>query len=256
MADSPVPGLAITARFVNEPDATIICVHGGLDRGGSFARLARRAGAFDVIAYDRRGYQGSRDLGPVSVQRHIDDLIAIAREASWRGPVILLGHSFGGVITLGAADREPQLASLVVNYESPMPWVLARPDRRPEPTGEPRIEAENFFRRMVSDSAWERLSESERESRRLDGAALLSDLSMIRQAPPFELATISTPMVYAHGDGPFVSYYRSLCHEMARINPAITCRELTNAGHGAHLACPDQLAALIRDIWDRQCASA
>ena len=44
------------------PEANIICVHGGLDRGGSFARLARRTEQFDLIAYDRRGYQGSRSL--------------------------------------------------------------------------------------------------------------------------------------------------------------------------------------------------
>ena len=256
VADSPVPGLAVAERRVGSPEATLICVHGGLDRGGSFARLARRTEIFDVIAYDRRGYQGSRDLGPLNLDGHVEDLLALARREGERGPVIFFGHSFGGVVTFTAVAREPSIAALVVNFESPLPWLLTRPDRRPVPTNDPALEAENFFRRMVSDSAWERLSESERESRRLDGAALLSDLSMIRQTPPFELATISTPMVYAHGDGPFVSYYRSLCHEMARINPAITCRELTKAGHGAHLACPDQLAALIRDIWDRQCASA
>jgi len=39
-----------------------------------------------------------------------------------------------------------------------------------------------FFRRMVSNSAWERLSELERRSRRLDGPALYSDLSLLSTA--------------------------------------------------------------------------
>jgi pimeloyl-ACP methyl ester carboxylesterase len=61
------------------PEATLICVHGGLDRGGSFARLARRINAFDVVTYDRRGYQGSRDLQPLSFELHVEDLLALAR---------------------------------------------------------------------------------------------------------------------------------------------------------------------------------
>ena len=88
VANSPVPGLAVAERRVHDPEATLICVHGGLDRGGSFARLARRTEIFDVIAYDRRGYQGSRDLAPLDLTHHVDDLLALTREAALRGPVI------------------------------------------------------------------------------------------------------------------------------------------------------------------------
>jgi len=256
VADSPVAGLAVAERRVGSPAATLICVHGGLDRGGSFARLARRTEIFDVIAYDRRGYQGSRDLGPLNLAGHVDDLLALARREGERGPVIFFGHSFGGVVTLTAVAREPSIAALVVNFESPLPWLLTRPGRRPAPTNDPALEAENFFRRMVSNSAWERLNEHERESRRLDGPALLSDLSMLRSAPPFDLARITTPAAYLHGDGRLGSYYRSLCEEITRANPSITTMELERTGHGAHLSSPDRLAALLGELWERQCASA
>ncbi len=256
VADSPVEGLAVAERRVGSPQATIICVHGGLDRGGSFARLARRTDTFDLVAYDRRGYQGSRGVTPFSLDRHVDDLLAIARREAERGPVIYFGHSFGGVVTFSAAEREPALAALAVNYESPLPWILARKDPRPVPSKSPEIEAENFFRRMVSNRAWERLSEFERESRRLDGPALLSDLMVLRDDPPFDLSRLSTPAVYLHGDGLLGSYYRSLCREITRVNPAIKTFELVRAGHGAHLSNPDQLAAMLRDLWEQQCASA
>ena len=68
VANSPVAGLAVAERRVESPLATVICIHGGLDRGGSFARLARRMELFDLVAYDRRGYQGSRDLGPLGLE--------------------------------------------------------------------------------------------------------------------------------------------------------------------------------------------
>lgn len=254
---TPVAGLAMAERRVECPEATVICVHGGLDRGGSFARLARRSENFDLVAYDRRGYQGSRALQPLSLGLHVEDLVAIARSESERGPVILFGHSYGGVVVLGAALAEPSLAQLAIVYESPLPWILHRDSSRPPLSDDPRAEAERFFRRMVSNSAWERLSESERESRLLDGPALLNDLSSLHgDGQLFDLSQLTVPTVYVYGDGIIRDYYRALCAELAKVTPTIQCREFEDAGHGAHLSRPDQLAALIEELWSQVCASA
>jgi pimeloyl-ACP methyl ester carboxylesterase len=255
MADSPVEGLAVAQRRVSNPVATLICIHGGLDRARSFGRLARRLDAFDVIAYDRRGYQQSRELGPLSFDRHVDDLLAITHHEVERGPVLYFGHSYGGVVALGAAVKEP-LAQLVITYESPLPWILPRTSGRPALSDDPAHEAEVFFQRMVSRSAWERLSEAERDSRRLDGPALLSDLKILTQDPPFDVRLLSVPTSYVHGDVVLRDYYRALGLLLNELNSRITPLELTNAGHGAHLASPDQLAAMIQQLWERQCELA
>ena len=255
-ATSVVTGLAMLERRVEHPEATIICVHGGLDRGGSFARLARRTERFDVVAYDRRGYQGSRDLQPLSLALHIEDLLAIMRSESARTPVILVGHSFGGVIALGAALAEPPLSQLNFVYETPLPWILKRESSRAPLSDDAGVEVERFFRRMVSNSAWERLSEREQQSRQLDGPALLSDLNGLHEeVTPFDISQLTTPTTYLYGDGLIHDYYVALCAEISRINPSIECRELENAPHGAHLAIPDQLAALIEVEWQDVCAS-
>ena len=256
VAGSPVAGLAVAERRVAHPEATVICVHGGLDRAGSFARLARRIDTFDLVAYDRRGYQGSRDLAPLGLEHHVQDMMTIAEHESRRAPVILFGHSYGGVIALAGAIKDPSLASLVLVYESPLPWILQRESSRPVPGEDPAHEAEIFFQRVVSKGAWERLSEAERESRRLDGRALLGDLRSLRGSAPFDLGELRTPAVYVHGDGVLSPYYRALGVEIARVNPAVTSYELTKAGHGAHLSTPDQLAQVIHDMWDKTCASA
>lgn len=254
--NSPVLGLAVAERRVNHPLATIICVHGGLDRGGSFARLARRTDEFNLIAYDRRGYQGSRSLLPLSLDNDTDDLLALARRESRNCPVVFFGHSYGGVVTFNAAIRDPSAVQMIVNYESPLPWVLHRELSRSGLTNDARGEAERFFRRMVSDSAWERLSEHERESRLLDGPALLSDLRQLRSGKVlFDLALLKTPTFYVHGDTNIPEYYRSLCIELERTSSLIASRELKKAGHGAHLSNPDQLAGLILDSWERTCES-
>jgi pimeloyl-ACP methyl ester carboxylesterase len=257
VADSPVVGLAVAERRVDAPEATLICVHGGLDRGGSFARLARRIDAFDVVTYDRRGYQGSRDLQPLSFGLHVEDLLALARREGAHGPVIIFGHSYGGAVALGAALADPVLVQMAVLYEAPLPWVLRREGTH-SPIGEDAgLEAERFFRRIVSDAAWERLSELERDSRRRDGPALLSDLSSLRDGTlTLDLTQLQVPTTYVFGDERSPEYYRALSDKLALLNPIIGSRELHNAGHGAHLSIPDQLAAVIESLWRETCASA
>jgi pimeloyl-ACP methyl ester carboxylesterase len=253
---SPVKGLAVAERRVDEPKACVICVHGALDRGGSFARLARRLDGFDVIVYDRRGYQGSRDLGPSDLAQHVNDLGALIASEVKRHNVILFGHSFGGMVTLGAASQHSSDVSLVVNYESPMSWVLPRPGFRSPLSDDPPAEAERFFRRIMGDRAWERLSEPQRESRRLDGPALLNDLSTVRShEAPCDLVTLQVPFTYVYGDGTQSHYFEELAAELVKVNPAIETVEIHDADHAAHLKNSTQLAAIIQQRWERQCAS-
>jgi pimeloyl-ACP methyl ester carboxylesterase len=256
-SNSPVKGIAVAERRVLDPEATIICVHGGLDRGGSFARLVRRLDTFDVVAYDRRGYQGSRDVTPLGFQYHGDDLYALVAQEAQTAPVIVFGHSFGGVVALGAAARDATPIQLVVNYESPVPWILQRQNVRPILSEDAKAEAESFFKRMVSEHSWNRLSEQERESRRLDGPALLGDLSSLQSdVALFNLADLKTPFTYVFGDGARVEHYRALSQAMVKVNPTITSVEIFNAGHDAHIRNPDQLAGVIRQRWETLCASA
>ncbi len=252
---SPVKGLALAELRVASPEATLICVHGALDRAGSFARLSRRITRFDVLAYDRRGYQGSRDLGPVDLEHHVSDLLALVDREAARQPVILFGHSFGGVVTFKAAIESPETINLVVNYESPLPWVLKRGTIHPVPDEDPGMAAERFFRRIMSDRAWERLGENQRESRRLDGATLLNDLRTVRnENAPFDLSTLRVPTTYVHGDTYSTEYFRALSVILVELNPVITVVELEHAGHDAHLKNAAQLAAVIDESWDASCA--
>ena len=251
VANSPVKGLAVAEHRVAKSEAALICVHGALDRAGSFARLSRRITRFDVIAYDRRGYQGSRDVGPVDLEHHVADLRSLVEREILHQPVILFGHSFGGVVTFATAIEIPQSVRIVVNYESPLPWVLRRSNVHAILSDDPAFEAERFFRRVVSDRAWEKLGEPQRESRRLDGATLLSDLRTVRdEKAPFDLSTMKVPSTYVHGDGFGADYYRALSTALVELNPLITTVEIENASHDAHLRNPAKLAHIISDRFD------
>lgn len=248
---SPLGPLALAQHRVERPRATVIAIHGGLDRASSFTRLSRRLDDFNVVAYDRRGYQRSRSLGPGTLDQHVADLERVIAWASPTGPVIVFGHSYGGLVALTLAARQPDLVEIVIVFESPLPWILARPSSSAVANEDPALAAERFFRRVVSDSSWERLGPTEQESRRLDGPALSADLSeMANSAAPFALHEIRVPIRYLYGDQRSSPYYRALAQRLEATNALVTTHEIAGALHGAHLSHPDMLAAEVRAAFD------
>ncbi len=237
-------GLALYELRVEEPERRVICVHGGLDRATSFSRVARRLGRSHVLAYDRRGYQGSRPLGPGTLLQHAEDLALVARE---RAPgAIIVGHSFGGLVALVASVLYPENISGVLCYESPVPWLVARPQASAPDVSDPAGEAERFFRRVVSSPAWERLSEAEQDSRHHDGPALVSDLSVLSDPEVVvDLSRSQIATLYAFGDGPSEPYYWRLAEALKVKNSLFGHQHVSGVGHGIHLSHPQTLADLV-----------
>ena len=67
-------GLHIIERAAAAPGRhAVILVHGSLDRAESFRRVMRRLPDVAIVAYDRRGYQGSRAAGVVDLGGHVAD---------------------------------------------------------------------------------------------------------------------------------------------------------------------------------------
>lgn len=166
----------------------IVLAHGSLDRGASFTRVLRRLTDLEVVTYDRRGYHHSRDMFPLatSLGDHVDDLLAVVGD----GPAVVIGHSYGGDVALGAAIEDPTTVWSVGAYEPPIPWAPWWPSRRRTNFVEdPDAFAESFFRRVAGDKAWDRLSDQARRDRRADGPALVAELIAIRgDVAPLDLA--------------------------------------------------------------------
>jgi pimeloyl-ACP methyl ester carboxylesterase len=77
---------------------------------------------FTVWAVDRRGRGDSGDGDGYSVEREFDDVAAVVRDAG--DGALLFGHSYGALVSAGAAGRLEGLKRLVL-YEAPMGGVLA-----------------------------------------------------------------------------------------------------------------------------------
>jgi pimeloyl-ACP methyl ester carboxylesterase len=235
---APVPALG-----------TVVFIHGGLDGGASFTRAARRLAEFDVITYDRRGYRGSRGV-PVEpgLAIQIQDLATVleaARLQGVTGPQVAVGHSHGGLIALGAAATGVAFDAAAA-WEPPFPWLRVDPfSHHREMSLDPATEAESFFRRMVGDTAWERLGAEQRNERLADGEALLADLQVLRGEQPFDPSDISMPVVLGLGSRTEARHAESVLALHATI-PGSHVVEFDDVGHGAHLSSPDRFAELAR----------
>lgn len=260
----------------------VILVHGSLDRASSFSRTALRLPDLAVVAYDRRGYQGSRDARPATaLATHIDDLRRIVSayrtdeppvestggdgprpgDQSNLRPVAAVGHSIGGTVVLGAAVAAPELFVAIGAYEPTMPWLgFHRPiERRSDRTAggagpmadtvpDAGDAAEWFFKRMVGEEAWERLSDAQRTSRREDGPALRVELRSVRAGVPFDVTTLHVPAIVASGGPSSFPHHRQTAEWLAEHVATVRWTRIPDAAHGAHLSHPDAFAALVRAV--------
>src|SRR3984957_2498714 len=71
---------------------------------------------FTVITYDRRGRNESSDTLPYSVEREIEDIDALIKEAG--ESVFMVGFSSGAALTLNAAAKGLDIKKMVL-YEAP-----------------------------------------------------------------------------------------------------------------------------------------
>jgi len=111
--------IAVIRRDPAEPSGRplLATLHGGLytghyfevagSPGGSFVDLAARLG-FSTLTFDRPGYGASAPLAPEenTFERQAELLGAAIEELAAGQPVVLVGHSIGGMIALTIAARE------------------------------------------------------------------------------------------------------------------------------------------------------
>jgi pimeloyl-ACP methyl ester carboxylesterase len=232
----------------------VVLVHGSLDRGASFARTVRRLNDLHVVTYDRRGYHHSRALPLArSLHDHIADLVALVGD----GPAVVVGHSYGGDVALGAAIEAPHVIGAVGAYEPPLPWCEWWPRRTASSIADedPATFAEGFFRRVVGDAGWDRLTDQARADRQADGPALVAELSDIRRhGAPFDLAQLRVPLVLGRG-GASIPHHRRAIDALSELVPDAEVIEIPGSAHGAPLSHPDAFAGFVRRVVERAMGS-
>jgi len=107
----------------------VILVHGGLgDYRTWAAQMTPLSKYFRVIAYSRRFHFPNKwvgDASDYSLKLHAGDLIAFIH-ALGRGPVHLVGHSYGGAVAAIAAAAHPELIRSLVLIEPRLLQLLPK----------------------------------------------------------------------------------------------------------------------------------
>ncbi|MES2642737.1 MAG: alpha/beta hydrolase [Myxococcota bacterium] len=106
-------------RALDEGQGPVVLVlHPGLDDGSMWAPVAARlAPKFRVVRLHRRQYR--LDIAPAaSIAQEVEDVLALVRHVG--SPVLLVGHSSGGVVALEALVADPTAFAGAVIYEAPI----------------------------------------------------------------------------------------------------------------------------------------
>jgi acylglycerol lipase len=266
-------GLAVrTMRWppVEPAWATLLLVHGLGEHAGRYDHVGRQmaAAGIDVQAYDHRGFGASG--GPRAyVERWSvlhDDLelrLRVARETGNGHPLVLYGHSMGGLIVIGyvLAEQSRPLPDLIVLTSPALDSTIAGWKRAVAPVLSriaPRLRLANGFQagslsrdpavdaRVAADP----LCQS-RSTVRL-GAAGFAEVARVRAA----LAggrQLPVPAYVIHGsEDPIVPVAAS---EILAGRPNVTRRVYPGLRHETHNE--PEGAAVIDDTiaWLRECAS-
>ena len=219
-----------------------------MDKGAGFLPVTRYFPDDYWISYDRRGYGKSRctDESALSIDVHIDDLCSVMNDIAV--PIVLVGHSLGGVLALGAATRSDAVASVVV-FEPPLSWLSWWP--RTDPTGVDVIAptatetVDRFMERVIGVSDWQEMSPSLREQRYADGPALLAELSSLRKQAPFDPQKVKQPVTISRGSTTVDIRLRAVewLEEQLPVEQLVV---IEGAGHLAHRSHPKEFAQMVR----------
>src|SRR4051794_19327327 len=91
---------------------TVVLAHGWTLDATTWAPVARSLDA-RVVRYDHRGHGRSAAVGPatMTIDQLADDLAAVVAAVAPEGPLVLGGHSMGGMAIMALAQRHPEVAA-------------------------------------------------------------------------------------------------------------------------------------------------
>ncbi|MEQ4718884.1 alpha/beta hydrolase [Nonomuraea sp. B19D2] len=226
------------------------------------AILARR---FRVLRLHRRQYRPDLKIGgtPCSVSQEVDDILAIARQVGQ--PLIIYGHSSGGVVALEALAASPSTFTGAVIFEpaAVIDTPLAGQDgevithaRAASAAGKPGRAMAIFFRQTIGLPAWQAWA----------AAALTALIPRYRRLVPCQIddleavdrlggrldtySRITTPTVLLSGDRS-TSQQTAPLDAIERVLRRAERVVMHERDHGADLKAPKTVAGIIQTLADK-----
>jgi pimeloyl-ACP methyl ester carboxylesterase len=112
LADDRVPLHAEVEKAADAAPVTVVFSHGlALDQGSWHYQRRDLAGIGTLVFWDQRGHGRSGRGAPerATIDQLGADLLAVLDATAPTGPVVLVGHSMGGMTIMALADAHPEL---------------------------------------------------------------------------------------------------------------------------------------------------
>lgn len=270
----PSDGVDLDADFaldvtqgLPELDSTVVFVHGFcLDMGTFYFQRKEliRRGDWRGVYYDQPGHgrSGALTIGEYELPALGDALYAVLEETVPQGPVVLVGHSMGGMTIMALAERHPELfigrvagVALIATSAGPLdgappglPEVISRVGRPllPLVNGATRLTGGviDRARRASTDLAW-LLTRRYGFGGDRPSPALVSYVERMNSRTPTETVARYLRTLYSHTRYPALKALRDkpvllICGDKDPITPLAHSEEMQ-----AHL--PDAELVVVPD---------
>jgi pimeloyl-ACP methyl ester carboxylesterase len=185
-------------------------------------------GVAGVLTYDRRGYGRSAALrpAPVTAKAVAADLHQLLEHLHINQPVVLVGHSLGGLYAQYFARHYPQQVGAVVLIDAASPF---------EPVADPRFQTRATLKPDSTDY-WE-------------NAGVETSILQTRQSPPFPLIPLVVLTATDHGSPQaFEREWFQIQAQTAGQSPLGRQVMAQGSGHYIHNDQPELVTAQIRQL--------
>ncbi len=202
-----------------------------------------------VVAVDLRGHgQSDAPDGSYTIDSFVDDLASLMQTIGLERPVVV-GHSMGGLITLGLVTTRPELLRSAVLVDAPVQFFSGTPPgiaqfvqslRGPDY----RLSAAGFIERMFrpySDAALKSWVSAAMTSAPQHVMASAME-SMTAGAAKLPTGDLPVPCLAIVADGDV----RASGAAWREHYPSIATAQVAGSGHFLQLEVPDQFNAMLR----------
>jgi pimeloyl-ACP methyl ester carboxylesterase len=241
---------------------TWLFLHAAGSSGAAFKGIARRlSGDISLLTPELSSAGGSSAalVERPGIEHAVSALCAVVESEPW--PLVVVGHSYGGLLALELARRRPELVERLVLIEPLALQLLRREDpsegalhlqaltaRVGELVRDGALfEAARLLLSYYDESAWAKLPEDERNKL----AHAMPDITRsLREAAALpvgfrEYAAVRTPSVVIRGSKSPLST-RWIAAQLSRTLPQAMLFEVAGAGHMSPITHPDEIAFLLR----------
>jgi pimeloyl-ACP methyl ester carboxylesterase len=235
--------------------AVFVIVHGAWSGAHAWrwVRPLLRAAGHEVFtpALTGLGERSHLVSRQVDLETHVQDVVAVLEYEDLR-EVVLVGHSYGGMVITGAADRAPERMAQLVYLDAEVPadgqseYDLLPPDERASYRSSARAKGAGW---LIPPPLPDPLPDD------LDPTLRW----VMERMVPQPAATFEQPLRLTNPAGVPMPRTYVLCTEgkegqdlpgyvqQARSDPAWRFVELP-AGHGAHVTAPQQLTEVLLEL--------